>query len=311
MATVTSPNTGNLTLLQKLRKSSTNIKYMISGMTSAFFSRVASSPFERVVILKQIGQVKQYESHNKRNSTLRLLWNIKKKEGLYGIFKGNGINFVKNVPLVAIEFFVFDKVSSMLNSRDTNRSNRFIISLVAGGMAGAVAYSAVYPIDFTRVMVCVNHIPKEIPFHKLMVYLYKKHGLFSFFRGLSVTLVGIIPFCGAKFVSYDILTTKLKAYKKLESLSMGENMMCGLAAGIIGATVNYPLDVIRRRRQTQIIMNKTKNFSYKNMITYIYKKHGLTGFIKGVTGMYYKVGSTTAVAFMLNEKIKEVLHVQK
>ena len=311
MAEAVRPNNVNPSLLQKLRKSSANVKYMISGMTSAFFSRVACSPFERVVILKQIGQVQQYESHNKRNHTLRLLWNIRKKEGLHGIFKGNAMNFIKNVPLVAIEFFCYDKVTSLLSSYNTSKSNELLISLIAGGFAGAVAYSTVYPIDFTRVMVCVNHIPNQVPLHKLMVYLYKKHGLFSFFRGLNITLVGIIPFCGFKFFSYEVYTSKLKTFKEVEKLSMMENMVCGLFAGLTGASVNYPLDVIRRRRQTQIIKNKTKNFSYKNMINYIYKKHGVYGFVKGITGMYWKVGSATAVAFMLNEQIKDVLHTPK
>ena len=297
--------------INKIKKYPQTVKYVISGTFAGLLSRVIASPFERVILLKQINQIDKYTNPKGFNSMFHIIKNITKKEGIKGVFKGNMVNFVKFTPLIAIEFYFYDKFKILLKNNRYNPLNESKSNMVAGGFAGLIAYTVVYPIDFTRTMVAINHIPRKVPFHQLMTYLYKKYGFLNFFKGLNVTLAGIFPFCALKFYFFELFSGYTKEYKQTKTLTMFENMILGSTASTLACAINFPLDVVRRRRQVQIIKNSTRNFTYWNMISFIFKKHGVLGFYYGMTSMFYKVGPAGAVMFMTNERIKEILEVNK
>jgi solute carrier family 25 protein 16 len=71
-----------------------------------------------------------------------------------------------------------------------------------------------------------------------------------FYRGFSVTLLGMIPYAGVSFLTYGTLKRHLpdhfpvmKKYKTISDLS------CGAVAGAVSQTASYPFEVIRRRMQ--------------------------------------------------------------
>ena len=82
------------------------------------------------------------------------------------------------------------------------------------------------------------------------------HGPLGFYRGLLPSLIGMIPYAGVSFYSYD----KLKKYFARKWSGDGNGTGTGgysqvgvlVAGGISGAlaqTVSYPFEVVRRRMQ--------------------------------------------------------------
>ena len=52
---------------------------------------------------------------------------------------------------------------------------------------------------------------------------------------------------------------------------------------------SYPLDIVRRRMQTDGMLAEKTNFGFFRMIQYVWSTEGLRGFYKGVTLNWIKV----------------------
>ena len=79
------------------------------------------------------------------------------------MFKGNYMNLLRVVPLTTFEFFYYDLHMALFNFLSPNSDKNFR-SLIAGCFGGGFAYTTVYPIDFSRTMIAINGVPKNISF---------------------------------------------------------------------------------------------------------------------------------------------------
>ena len=305
MVTTTTSPSKNLpkTMSKNLTKT---IKTLISGTISAFIARMSISPLERVILLKQTNKIFPYKIPGTKNLLPTLLYSIFKKEGLNGVFKGNGMNILRVVPVMSFEFMFYDLhmlfFNKFFSGYDVSKEN---LSLVAGCFGGGWAYTVVYPIDFSRTMLALDGVPKNVSFWRTFYYLQQRFGFFNMFKGLSATWLGIFPYTGLKFYFFELFKKKMRKMKKTKKLTNEENFICGGGAGGVACVLTYPLDVLRRRRQIQLLKNKTSNFSYLSLIEYIYRKQGIYGFTVGINAMLCKMIPLTAIAFMVNEYTKK------
>lgn len=64
-------------------------------------------------------------------------------------------------------------------------------------------------------------------------------------------MIGILPYAGLKFYTYE----KLKSHVPEDSQkSVILQLSCGALAGLFGQTFTYPLDVVRRQMQVELIL---------------------------------------------------------
>uniref|UniRef100_A0A183CH54 Mitochondrial carrier protein n=1 Tax=Globodera pallida TaxID=36090 RepID=A0A183CH54_GLOPA len=77
----------------------------------------------------------------------------------------------------------------------------------------------------------------------------RAHGFLTFYRGISPTLLGVIPYAGLAFFTYESckLIYTQETDKPLNPLL---RMAFGAFAGVVGQVSSYPLDIVRRRMQT-------------------------------------------------------------
>lgn len=94
----------------------------------------------------------------------------------------------------------------------------------------------------------------------------------SFYRGYLITILGMVPYAGLSFSSFEhikryvlnkkftYLTTESTADKsnihnhKYFELSVLGKLSCGAMTGIIAQTITYPVDVIRRHMQLSVML---------------------------------------------------------
>jgi solute carrier family 25 (mitochondrial phosphate transporter), member 23/24/25/41 len=80
-------------------------------------------------------------------------------------------------------------------------------------------------------------------------------------------------------------------------------MVMGALSGYVAVTICYPTDVIRRNYQVSILKDEPTN--YIKIFKQLYNRNGLKGFYAGLIPTYWKVLPSVALAFTINDYLKE------
>ncbi|KAJ9173701.1 hypothetical protein P3X46_016811 [Hevea brasiliensis] len=308
-------------------------KSLIAGGVAGGVSRTAVAPLERLKILLQV----QNPHSIKYNGTIQGLKYIWKTEGFRGMFKGNGTNCARIIPNSAVKFFSYEEASKgilFIYRQQTGNDDAQLTPLLrlgAGACAGIIAMSATYPMDMVRgrLTVQTEKSPRQYKgiFHALSTVL-KEEGPRALYKGWLPSVIGVIPYVGLNFAVYESLKDwllKSKPFGLVQDNELGvtTRLACGAAAGTVGQTVAYPLDVIRRRMQmvgwkdaASVVTGDGKSkasLEYTGMVDAFRKtvRHeGFGALYKGLVPNSVKVVPSIAIAFVTYELVKDVLGVE-
>jgi hypothetical protein len=78
---------------------------------------------------------------------------------------------------------------------------------------------------------------------------YREGGFLSLYRGITPTLLGILPYAGIAFTINDKANHQIYRLTGHEPTTL-QKLGCGAFAGLAAQSATYPLDVVRRRMQT-------------------------------------------------------------
>jgi hypothetical protein len=73
-----------------------------------------------------------------------------RREGILGLFKGNGANCLRIAPFQSIEFYAFDQFKRLSGESTVPKL------LVSGALSGVMASAVVYPLDLAKTLLAVN-----------------------------------------------------------------------------------------------------------------------------------------------------------
>ena len=80
--------------------------------------------------------------------------------------------------------------------------------------------------------------------------------MITFYSGLYAALIGVLPYSG---ISWMVMDTSRQFFQDYvndgRSASPLQRMVCGATAAIIAQTCTYPLDIVRRRMQSEGLGN--------------------------------------------------------
>jgi solute carrier family 25 protein 16 len=135
----------------------------------------------------------------------------------------------------------------------------------------------------------------------------------KFYRGFSVTLLGMVPYAGTSFLAWGALRAALipppqsqtepPRHRPVADLSIGA------LSGAIAQTVSYPFEVVRRRLQVGGLIRPRGFVGWGETVRGIWAAQGWRGFFVGLSIGYVKVVPMTAVSFMCWETGKRLLGV--
>ena len=131
--------------------------------------------------------------------------------------------------------------------------------------------------------------------------IYREEGLSAYYRGLFPTLLGIVPYAGISFFTYESLKKLYSdAFHDSRKLNPLHRLLFGACAGLFGQSATYPLDIIRRRMQTDGISGPSRP-EYNRMWStakYVYATEGLKkGLYKGLSMNWVKGPIAVGVSF--------------
>lgn len=184
-------------------------RYLIAGAVAGAASRTATAPLDRLKVILQV-----QTTRTRIMPAIKSIWN---EGGLMGFFRGNGLNVVKVAPESALRFYTYEMLKRAIVTAQGGEDKAEIGPmgrLLAGGLAGAVAQSAVYPMDLVKTRL-QTHVPDGGKFPSIGQMtrdIWVQEGPRAFYRGVVPSLIGIIPYAGIDLAAYETFKDLSKKY---------------------------------------------------------------------------------------------------
>ncbi|XP_037943721.1 mitochondrial coenzyme A transporter SLC25A42 [Teleopsis dalmanni] len=309
ITTTTTTTTENLTG-QTSKKGTTNFDAvlisLLAGAAAGAIAKTTIAPLDRTKINFQISKDVPYSFR----AALDFLKQTYAKEGLLALWRGNSATMARIVPYAAIQFSSHEQWRKILmvdkDGTDT-KGRRF----VAGSLAGITSQSLTYPLDLARARMAVtDKYTGYRTLRQVFVKIWIEEGPRTLYRGYWATILGVIPYAGTSFFTYETLKREyyeITGNSKPNTLS---SLAFGAAAGAAGQTASYPLDIVRRRMQTMRV-NRNGNNNYPTIystLKKIYREEGIkSGFYKGLSMNWIKGPIAVGISFSTYDLIKELL----
>ncbi|XP_063953157.1 mitochondrial coenzyme A transporter SLC25A42-like [Lytechinus pictus] len=220
------------------------VSSLLAGAAAGAVAKSVIAPLDRTKILFQTSDMK----FSVRNA-VGVLSDVYQKEGLVALWRGNSATMVRIIPYAAIQYAAHEQYKKLLNTQNTQNltpARRFL----AGSLAGVTAASLTYPLDVLRARMAVTHRTSYKGILSMFLMTLRVDGMSSFYRGFLPTVLGVIPYGGISFFTYETLKKRQREYTDAAEPSPTERLAFGAIAGLCGQSASYPLDVIRRRMQT-------------------------------------------------------------
>lgn len=322
---------------QNFQEGAETAKFLLAGAVAGIVSRTAVSPLEVVATLQMV------QGGGNAGGLRRELATLYQKEGLAGFFKGNAANCLKVAPTRGVQFFCFEALKTKLmqyklqqkkdraiaNGEDAADAGSVSLTpverLVAGGMAGMVASSMVYPLEVVKTMLTL-YPDKYTGIASACRGVLADAGFKGFYKGLGPTLLAMFPYVGVEFMIYEtskiaieaILTRRrdesqegsVKATKSGGGVAIPVIVSLGLGAiaGACAQTSAHPFDVVRKRLQVQGLNGNP--ILYRGSLACfrgVAAKEGVSALYKGLRPACVATIPGTGIAYITYEVMKKVL----
>jgi len=293
---------------QELSNTGKILTSLAAGGIAGGIAKTVIAPLDRSKIFFQTNETRNYRFRY----AIRWLKHGYRTEGLFSLWRGNTATLARIVPYSAINFMSFEQYKKLLKVEEpgTPGYKRFI----AGSLAGSTGQLCTYPLDRARAVMAVTPGKEYRNLAVVFCNIYREEGFLALYRGLTPTLLGVIPYAGTSFFTYETLKGYAVRRKGGDSKhpllpSPLERLASGAVAGLLGQTASYPLDIVRRRMQTGKQLGKGNKYKtvVGTLIT-VYRQEGIyRGWYKGLSMNLIKGPMAVSVAYTVNDYVKMVL----
>ncbi|XP_037362135.1 mitochondrial coenzyme A transporter SLC25A42 isoform X2 [Talpa occidentalis] len=267
---------------------------LLSGALAGALAKTAVAPLDRTKIIFQVSS-KRFSA----KEAFRLLYFTYLNEGFLSLWRGNSATMVRVVPYAAIQFSAHEEYKRVLGRYYGFHGEALPPwpRLLAGALAGTTAASLTYPLDLVRARMAVT--PKEMYaniFH-VFIRISREEGLKTLYHGFTPTVLGVIPYAGLSFFTYETLKSLHREYSSHRQPYPFERMIFGACAGLIGQSASYPLDVVRRRMQTAGVTGHPRSSILHTLHTIVREEGVVRGLYKGLSMNWLKGPIAVGISF--------------
>ncbi|CAI0449774.1 unnamed protein product, partial [Linum tenue] len=283
-------------------------KYFIAGGIAGAASRTATAPLDRLKVVLQV--------QTTRASIVPAVKKIWRDDGFRGFFRGNGLNVTKVAPESAIKFYTYEMLKNVIRDFkggqdvDIGASGR----LMAGGLAGAVSQTAIYPMDLvkTRLQTHPCEGGKAPKLGTLTRDIWVHEGPRAFYKGLVPSLLGIVPYAGIDLAAYETLKDMSKTYLLQDS---GIFLVVSIDHILQFSTEctrfsNQKLLALAEPMQAQQANDAAPYKGMSDVFLRTLQKEGYRGLYKGLFPNLLKVVPAASITYMVYEAMKKRLQLE-
>ncbi|CAL5218925.1 g671 [Coccomyxa viridis] len=275
------------------------LRILVAGGVAGAVSRTATAPVDRMKLLLQVDSTA-------RGLTMREGWNRMVTEGTTSaFFRGNGTNVIKIAPETAIKLSCNDRIKHMVceDIDDITPGQR----MLSGALAGAIAQFAIYPLELVRTRLAVCPMGTYRGIWDCWGQIVRKEGWSCFYRGLTPSLIGILPYAGVDIMTFELLKEYL--LERYDGMPPPWAILgAGMTSSSIAQFASYPLALVRTRMQAQGWGGSP--VMYKGMWDVLAKaveKEGVKGLYKGILPNLAKVAPAAGISWFVFEEAKRMM----
>ncbi|XP_076926030.1 adenine nucleotide transporter BT1, chloroplastic/mitochondrial-like [Bidens hawaiensis] len=282
----------------KIKIGNPSLRRLISGAIAGAVSRTSVAPLETIRTHLMVGTCGQ--------STTEVFQDIMKTEGWTGLFRGNLVNVIRVAPSKAIELFAYDTVKKNLAPKPGQEFKfRVPESLIAGAVAGISSTICTYPLELLKTRLTVQRgVYKNLV--DAFLKIIKEEGPAELYRGLTPSLIGVVPYAATNYFAYDTLRKTYKKITKKDDIGNIATLLIGSAAGAISSSATFPLEVARKHMQAGAINGRVYDNMLHALIS-ILEKEGVNGLYRGLGPSCLKLMPAAGISFMCYEACKKIL----
>jgi len=217
---------------------------------------------------------------------LHTIKTVAREEGVLALWKGNVPAQLMVMSFVSIKFAAYGHARTLLQSvtpppwwpsrrgesRDWERVEmggflpEGVVTLVAGGVAGALATAGTYPLDLMRTRLASNpESGGRVALRELSAVM-QRDGARGFYKGLRASLAGIVPCIAIQLSTYE---ASKKAYLNLmhgrsrndDRIGLLPSTALGAFAGGVSKLATLPLDLCKKRMQMDMASGSMRKVS--------------------------------------------------
>ncbi|KAK4118703.1 mitochondrial carrier [Parathielavia appendiculata] len=313
--------------------------YFLAGAVSGGVSRTATAPLDRLKVYLLVNTKPQTTAaiaaakngrplaalRNAGRPIVDAIMTLWKTGGVRTFFAGNGLNVVKIMPESAIRFGSYEASKRFLaayEGHDDPTQISTVSKFVAGGIGGMTAQFCVYPIDTLKFRLQCETVQGGPQGNALLLRtaktMWADGGLRAAYRGLGLGLIGMFPYSAIDIGTFEMLkksyTRTMARYYGIHEddmhISNVTTAVLGATSGALGATIVYPLNVLRTRLQTQgTAMHPPTYTGIVDVATKTVRNEGMHGLYKGLTPNLLKVAPALSITWVCYENMKSLLQL--
>ncbi|KAM3276725.1 hypothetical protein ACQJBY_044864 [Aegilops geniculata] len=265
---------------------------MLGGGVAGVLAKTAVASLGRVKLLRRTG------GEPGDVGAVRTLVGIYRREGVAGLYGGNGANALRVFPSKALHFAAYERYRGWLLAA-TAAPPSSVVDLLAGSAAGGTALLATYPLDLARARLASGGAARTSVHGVLRAAYAEGGGVRGLYRGACPALARALPRAGIKFGAYEWLKRRLpEGYDGRADAQLA----CWVAAAQLASTATYPLGVVRRRMQLGLATG-----GVLQGVRAIAREEGVRRLYAGLGIAYVKAVPAAAIGLVAYDQMKLLL----
>ncbi|KAL1410312.1 hypothetical protein Q8F55_004318 [Vanrija albida] len=297
-------------------------RFLVAGGVAGAVSRSVTAPFDRlkVYLITSTSAPPPAAGHSPF-AAAKGLWTAVVKiyqtgGGVKAFWVGNGLNVAKILPESAIKFVSYEQSKRFLakywdkvtDPADISSSSRFI----AGGIGGITSQLAIYGLETLKTRVQSELGPSQgwRAVRDTARVMWAQGGMRSYYRGLTLGLVGVFPYSAIDMGTYETLKVAYCKSMETDEPPVFAVLTFGALSGSIGAASVYPINLLRTRLQASGSSGHPHQYNgFMDVLQTTLRNEGWRGLYKGLLPSILKVGPAVGVSWIVYEDAKRRLGV--
>ncbi|XP_060525813.1 mitochondrial 2-oxoglutarate/malate carrier protein-like isoform X8 [Cylas formicarius] len=256
-------------------------------------------------LLKNRMQMTGPEERKKYKTSLHLMANVIKQEGVLGLYNGLTAGLLRQATYTTTRLGMYTWISDVLTFNE--KPPNFALKASVGMFAGVCGAFVGTPAEVALIrMTSDGRLPPDQRRNyknviDALIRIWREEGVRTWWRGAVPTMGRAMVVNAAQLATYFQAKQQLLVTGRFEE-GVFLHFMASMISGVVTATASLPVDITKTRLQNMKTIDGKPEFGPIEVVVNILKHEGVLAFWKGLTPYYFRIGPHTVLTFLFLEQ---------